>query len=372
MGIIIDEQPPESTAPELREWLNRLAMQLNIDNRIRSVQGGDPNIDGLFMRWTGQYVPGKRYYPGEVVSQDGFTMICINPTEDQAAPQPDGPPTWGLPDVPLWEPAQLFQGRVDSGHSIVLNQEGWIKSVRVWVSEVDSTASYRVILKGLPVGDFFVIENPLLTEDDWTEIIRFSNYQFGNEQFSIELSGFDDSTSALWNHDWIRQANDNAVTPLAGFWNINNPGNTLRINTTDDAAEDQATDLAVVIPGSEITMVQDTNITKTVKFLINSTLVAGPGYWEWDMNIIDTNNGGPDVGELCHVLADIPISNSTEYVTLLNNWPAGNPAWGTFEGLLEYDQVDQPGNEVHAFGVDLEFQPSVSSPDWEIISLPEV
>ena len=255
MSITLDEQPPEDTPEGLKDWLARLTHQINVNSRSTSIQGGDPAIDGLFMRWTGAYVPGKRYYPGEVVVDDGFTLICVNVTEDVAAPQPDGPSTWTLPDVPAWSVESEGAADIQSGQDYTINQIGWIEALRVWVPTIGPTIDYLVRVTG-EQGQILIVV-PFPTAGEWTPV-----------EFTRRI---------------VRVG-----TPILAL-----------------------------------------------------------------LEVLDS-------------------AGNTNYVELAGNWPAGNPTWGDPEGILSFLNVPQPAVETNAYGIDILFQPAIISPDWEVVSLPEV
>lgn len=208
MSITLDEQPPEDTPEGLKDWLARLTHQININSRTQSIQGGDPAIDGLFMRWTGAYIPGKRYYPGEVVTQDGFTMICVNVTEDVAAPQPDGPATWSLPDVPAWSIEVDGSNDIKSGNDYTINQIGWIEGLRVWAPTVAPNIDYWVRVTGEQGQILFAVPFPIAGE--WTPVI-----------FTRRIVSLATQISAIL--ETIDSAGNTNYVELAGNWPGSNP-----------------------------------------------------------------------------------------------------------------------------------------------------
>ena len=320
------------------------------------------------------YTPGGTYYPQEVVYGLAWQMVANTITTDDPFPADIGPPTYGLPDVPLWSTFN-DESVVHSGHLYTFTTSGYFKGLRVWVPVLSESNNYRFIVIRNPnsaVPRAAVIEEPILNENDWTTIGVATELVIAGEELLVVIDALDSGDSVSWAYNWERDSNSNneGGFPPAGQWNTNSGNSILRINWLDAEAlpVDHQLELQV-IPGTlfEISEVGDparfTHFSTTgayIEDLVNQ-------YTRYPVIVADTGGGGARVGEPCQVRAVQAIAQPTSFVGIDNYWNATTmPSWATVQSALEFDGVPQPVAGDEAYGIDMLFQPIGKSDDWDV------
>lgn len=330
----------------------------------------------LRTRWVGTWVPDTTYELCDQVVDDGWLMIANKQTIDRPAPQPVGDPVSDLPDTPAFV-EQLYTGVVQAGTEYILEQSGWGKAIEVWAPEVGPNITYRVTLINFadpanPIAT--VINNPILTANDWTTLIVDSVGFSAGTKLQIYLEALNSSAETIVTGDWTRAANNNGQTtnPGLGNWGTRNNSAQLRINKTDLGSVDRTTELGTIDAGSTISIVDTTDPTKYMTWHIDGAPVDNApgdatGHYYWSDITYDGSgpNGEPDTGQDCTITATVPTPSPTKYEEIANNWPTNQPPWATVRGLLLFDNVAQAADD-NAYGVRFTFQPAYISPDWDI------
>ena len=209
MTFTFEEQPPDGESPELKEWLARLSREISISaNTPNGFGGGVDNNPHLFMRWAGEWIDGEYYRKGDVVRDDGFTMICKGDTFDKAAPVPDGAPSWSMPDIPVWNTEQENVDDIKGGHIYTLSQNGWIQEARAWGPVVNPNVDYRTVF--VTDAGRLVIEIPVLEPDEWTPLSFTQQLLFEGQTLEAILETID-------------SAGQTTYVELVGRWPGGNP-----------------------------------------------------------------------------------------------------------------------------------------------------
>lgn len=209
MTFAFDEQPPEGESEELREWLARLTTEIAIaSNTPNGFGGGVNNNPHLYMRWAGIWTAGRYYRKGDVVHDTEFVMICINDTFDRAAPQPDGLPTWSMPDAPLWNNENDPFENVKGTHQYVFNQSGWVSEARVWGPTIGPQIEYHVIFD-TDTGDH-VRQAAVVDNDVWSPVTFIQQIVKADSTLNLTLETID--TAGIT--DYVE---------IPGRWPANNP-----------------------------------------------------------------------------------------------------------------------------------------------------
>jgi hypothetical protein len=320
------------------------------------------------------YVPGSTYYPQEVVYHNTWQMVCNNITTDYPAPEPLGPPTYALPDVPVFSPFS-DDSVVVSGHLYSFLQSGYFRSLRVWAPDVSPTVTYRIIIIRNPnstIPTTTVINDAALTAGEWTTLGASVVLVGAGEELAVVLESTNSGTSAEWAYNWERgtSSNNEGGFPTSGLWNSNSGESILRINWLD----------AELIPGIhqiELQVVPNTlfevsEVGDVARFTHYST--TGPyiedlvnEYTRYPVIQVTSGAGGARVGEPCQIRAVQPIAQATEFVGIDAHWGPGTlPSWAGIQSALEFDGVPQAVQGDEAYGVDILYQPIGKSDDWDI------
>lgn len=326
-------------------------------------------VEGIPMQWMGAWQEGKYYAPGAFVRDGNWSLVANKLTLDPAAPQPDpaDPESYGLPS---YSPTtQDNTSVVVSGQVYTFNQGGWIKELRVWVTELTSTTNYRIIVADItnpeaPVTT--VIEEPILAENAW-KVVSLQNQiiQAGTVLVvSIDAlnSGADTNISGGWRFNGFSQTG----APLAQSWTIDNQRSSYRVSKTDLDGGDRSTELEGVIEGSLVTLVDTENVGNTMGLRVSSVTDSG-AYMTYGVTL-QSETGVWVNGVVTTTDIDVPIALPTEYAEELLVW-GSLPSWASsVEGFLEFNGVDQAVPVTNAYGVDILFEPASVSEDWDIVS----
>jgi hypothetical protein len=323
------------------------------------------------MNWRGEWGP-QEYQKSDVVLDSGYTMYANKITSDRAAPQPLGDPAYTLPDVPTFVTLQNTSV-IYSGHFYTFTETGYWRAVRVWVPQIGPNIRYRVVIIRDPNGSnpvYQTYEDPVLNEDDWTVLSVDTTLVGAGTEVLIYIDANNSGTEQTWAYNWNRSSDDNNTPPTSGNWNKNTQQTLLRINWEDAEAIPVNHQLELqVVPNTIFEISQVGSPEKYFHYRVSGAYVEGIDHTEYAVTLIDTQNGGPDVGQGCQIRAVQPISDPTQFDVITGYWAANEPVWATITSYLAFDGVDTGADPDNAYGVDIAFQRLSISPDWDVISL---
>jgi hypothetical protein len=324
--------------------------------------------EGIFTQWMGAYIPGPIYPMGSIVLDGDWTMVANQPTVTKPAPVPDGTPTFSLGDTPPFvEGSDLSV--VYSGHEYTFLEGGWVKQLRVWVSELSATTNYRFVVTDItdPNNIYDLVqEEPVLVADEWTPVRFAQKIVRAGDVWLVKLdalnSGADTVVAGGWRCDGV--ANNGA--PGTQGWNRRSANDLIRIDKTDLDSTDRATELSGMGPNTNVQFALTEDPNFNITFRIDSDPFDGGTYFEYTATLLSIGPSGiPVAGQTTTMTADVPIAQLTKYVEVVGSVPT--PTWATVEGFLAYDGVDQGGSG-NSYGVDLEFDGATINPEWDIMS----
>jgi len=364
--------------PILRSTNSNLRAQITaaLNYLSASIGGPDnpdelvPPYDALTMRWRNIWAAGQ-YYAGDVVIDLPYTMIANKDTSDRAAPQPIGSPEYDLPDVPAWV-EQANNSIIDSGHQYTFSETVELRGIRVWGPEVTANTSYNAVLVKTSPGQppvYVTRDDLVLTAGQWTTLAIGSEIIRAGDQWLLTLTAQNSGTEQTWAYNWEMQSSSNNTDPNAGFWNTNVQQSILRINWEDAEAIPGFHQLELqVVPDTIFEIAQLGSLEKLVHYKVIGLYTEGADWTEYNVTLVRQENGGPDVGSGTQIRAVQPISDPTKYAEQAAWWTANQPLWGTIQGALYFDGVNQGPPIDTAFGVDLQIQRLSISEDWDFVS----
>lgn len=327
------------------------------------------NRAGFGVNWRNVWTQDL-YYKGDMVRDSEWTMIANKETTDRPAPQATGPATFALPATPTWDAIQSNTSVVTSGHTYIFTENGWITTMRIWVVSTAASYVYRVLIidQTDPANPRTVtIDNPNTTADDWAVLAFTNDIIVAGTRLSILLLSLNSDSDTTVVGNWRNDGIDNAAAPATGGYNRNQQNTLLRISDSDLAPVDRSTDLASFIVDTTIRFV-GTDVENFVLYRVTAPLTDNGTYFSYPVTVVAAGGDIP-ISQTSAMTATIPEPDPTQYRRLTNQWVAGEPTWATVSGVLEYDGAPQPGNVDNAFGVDIEFQPATSSPDWDLVAV---
>lgn len=328
---------------------------------------GVPIAKTQFMQWAGAYSAGLLYPEGSVVVDEGWQMIASRATLDKAAPVSAGSPAWTMADTPAWSTEQT-SAVVYSGVYIEVAVGGWINGLRVSVPELSGSTNYRIVIidvtdPNLPI--YSTIEEPVLDLVTWTVISTFEKIVVAGDKFFVYLDSLNTGGSTPVTGGWSYAGSSNNASPPAQGWNHHSQQNLLRIDKTDLDGTDRSSELAGMIPGTNIQFAETVEASRSYTYFTTGAATDEGTFFSYPVNLSSTGAGGAPREGVTTMIADVPVAQSTQYVEL----PGGAPAvtWGTVTGFLQYDGVDQ-GGDANGYGVDIYFDEATISPDWEFMA----
>lgn len=318
------------------------------------------------------YTPGQTVYRNNWVFDNGWSMVANKTTTDRAAPQRDFNESWDMPDVPVWDtPNPTNTGTVSSGRIWDLIEPISVVGFQVWVPEVGSNVNYAFRWYYHPEGqpellEYGDIAEPVLVEENWTTLGVSQALLLPGSRIALEIVAINSSASSSppgTPTTWVREPNSNNQDPGPGGWNRSNNGNIVRIHEQDDNLS--TINLSGVIAGSIIKFETVGNPNSYVSYITTSDSSYFGGVYSWDVALDETGSGGePLAYAQCTTTITVPTPAATAYKQLTG----GNPTipWGTSQGFLIFDDVEQANVENDAFGVRILVDTWTDSPDWEI------
>ncbi|GAG50886.1 unnamed protein product, partial [marine sediment metagenome] len=203
------------------------------------------------MRWAG-YWNGTvdKYSPGDVVVDDGYQMVCVDPDgcTERPAPQAVGDPFWVYT-------ATIGSGSLLAKQIIVGNRYTW--------SDTAYLNGYRVNV---------VLDSEYVVYARWNDgvleqLFSFTATQTGWIEFPVTQELIRDGTTLglfmtinepapvplTWNGNWYYDTPPNATVPAVGVvMHANSTPNQMWFNKTDDDAGDRGTELEDLTVGDVI------------------------------------------------------------------------------------------------------------------------
>lgn len=327
---------------------------------------GGPPMQFLRQGW----VQGLGHPAGSALTNGIWAMVANTLTFDQPYPRTDGNPSFTLPAfAPLTETDTSV---VTSGQQWTLTADTLVDVIRVWVPSISATTFYKITMTALLPGASspiaFTIDNPLLTPGEFTIVSKSPNLYPAGTVLTGILQAIETSGGNAVQGVWRKQGDGTGVTST-GQWRTDGGRVLLRVNKTDQNSLDRGSDLADVGIDSTLNIVQSDDSNKSLSLLITTTPTDAGTDFIWSCVKTGEGDGGePDNNKDDSLTFDIPIVLITEYSEELGG--LANPAWATVVPFLEFGGVDQSPLADTAFGVDIEGEITVFSPDWDVFSGP--
>lgn len=322
----------------------------------------DNNIDRLTF-WFGPWV-SREYTANTQVTDEGFLMIANKTTTDKAAPQPTGLKTFLLPDAPAWV-NQNNVSQVSTAMRITDVTEFFVISrLRVWIPNISVNVDYRVVVTNLLTGAIDV--GPIFSGESVGSIGWLTSNLPGDtaiapgQEVEIALEALNSSATTSFNGKWDYSSSNSDEIPASGEAFERNNRTFIRFNDLDTAATDRSTELASVIPGTVIT-------AGTQTWTVIAETDAGT-YFEYEIDRSGVANA--DTLDLSFLFT-IPTAAATDYVEITGFWTANPTTGATVEGARQFDDAAPLINDT-AYGVDIETQHFIPSPDWDFQAFSDI
>jgi hypothetical protein len=364
MGKGSNRRNASSLGYQLQAYLNDLDGR-NISEAIKLINHeADRNPHGKNF-WQGPWTQ-QQYYTFDQVRDGVYLMIANKDTTDQAAPQDNGNPEWDMPDAPTW--ANFANTSiVGSGHSYVFSESVYVNSVRVWVPVTGAGILYRITK--VSSGIYTSIDLFGLTAGQWNVVGVDPTLVLAGEETILYLESSNTGGSTQVTGGWTRAVNSNANEPANESWNRNNGGSVLRIDFEDLNSTDRQSELEGIIVGSTIVMAETAIPSNFTEFQVLANPSTGTTSVSYLVAITDSGASDPTIGQTTTMTADVPIAQSTDFVGIVNGWVGTEPPYADVTSFLSYDGIDQGVDPDNQYGISINVQRLIISPDWDIMSL---
>lgn len=331
-------------------------------------------IDLNRVRWRNAWVSGTEYSKNDMVVSAGYLAVANTTTNDSPVPSSTSSPIYLLPTNPPWS-TDSVTNTVDYGQDYTVGDGDLLQilAYRFWVPASEAgdpnytfTAYYSNVTDPThPISKILGTFNGAVLTAGWNVVSTISDLLTGGTHFRFGVSVVNSSTSSTWAANWTRDSNQNVAAPATGSWNRNNGFSTLRMSSVDFDSTSQVTNLDSIRAGSTI-VIADAGDPINIFQSYTVLSVDGTGAtYEFSVVAVEQGSlGEPAVGVQCSINVDVPIPESTVY-TSVPDYYAANPS---VTGYLKIGDGAEVASE-SAFGIDVQYQNLVASPDWDIAAI---
>jgi hypothetical protein len=305
-----------------------------------------PNL----MNWRGTWAGGFYQY-NDVVVDDDYTMICINPkgSTDRPAPQPVGTPfnvyTGSSPTT------NTLAKQIMSGNRYSIGASGYLIGYRVYTVAGNF---YTVSTVADPLGSATIRQLVAFTATTtgWRSFSLNNNINAGVVFDLIVIAQEPDPTPTTFQGNWDYTTPQNTTAPIAGqITHARSETGVMNVSKTDSDGGNRSVDLAGLTVGDIIE-------GAGIRWAIQSITDLGAYY---AYGVSPATNGGP-IG-VQQFIFETETATPITYVEDVNYWPTS--PYPTVEGIIAIDTgyFDATIND-NAYGVDITVQEGTASPDW--------
>lgn len=328
----------------------------------------DTVATGNFMMFHPQgWEAGKWHNRGATLTDGEWTMVANTLTLDSPFPVPGGDKNYGLGLTPPFV-TQTDNSVVYSGHKYTFNEPCWVRTLRVWVTQLTQDTNYRIVVIRTDPGQSpvtTILEEPVLVENEWKLVSAFNSLVPSGSEILIYIDGLNSGGTNVVTGGWSFTGQDNVGAPIRGAWNHDNSNTILRIDKIDLDGTDRTSELDGIITNSTIQFVNTDNPGQSDTYRVRNAPVDSGTYYAYDVTLENQTGGGNPIGTTT-MTADVPIPQPTQYAEVAGSVPSFTQNI-TVEGFLEFNGVDQ-GGAANSYGIDIEVESVVASPDWAILS----
>ena len=308
------------------------------------------------MNWVGEWA-NTTYEQGDVTTDGAWTMIANKQTTDRPAPQPIG------------DPFNVYSGTIGetstSAKQIIFGQR-YSPTVAFYLQ------SYRIYTK---VGNFYTIYavtdplgSPVITQllafeagaDGWQEFRVDPALVYAGQVFDIVAVAYEpDPAPVTFNGNWDYQTPGSVSAPAAGqIIHPNSNTEIFRIHKTDNDAGDRSTELNALLVGDII------EAPNGLRWAIQ-TISDQTTYLEFEVAPSTQYN----VDGVANFVFETVPSTTLTYAVDTGVWNGVATVAGLFAADSDYPSITPDDNQ---YGIDLEIQDVVTSPDWEVVAVSSI
>ena len=304
------------------------------------------------MRWKGSWDSGQKYPPGSVVLDDGWQMVCVEPSGCTERPAPQA----------IGSEVYVYEGTIGSAsllarQLIVGNRYIWAEGSYLNGYRVNTVAGNSYVIYSQVGGGALKQQLTLdATTTGWTEFTISPTLVQAGTVFSVFMTIAEPApTPTTWNGDWDYDTPPNQSSPGAGVvMHANSTPDQMWFNKTDNLTGDRTADFATLEVGDVIN-------ANGSSWAIQNIADQGATIL---FTVAPTVQTAPDA--VYNFVFETVTPTAITYAVDTGWWPTST--YPQVKGLFSDDGIDNVVEDDNAYGVDLLVQAGTVSDQWDPLS----
>jgi len=324
------------------------------------------------VNWRGHFVAGTNYRKDDMSHENGYIGISIGDNHsDRIAPVDIGDKQYSTTGITWNTQPEESLGVVRSGVRFVFTKGGFIESLYVRVPRLLAETKERIVILDITNPDKPVmtqIAEPNLVAGEWATVAVASKLVLPGTDLIIYIDAYTFSSSNTVTGGWTASnASDDA--PTTQRWNRNVAETVVRIDKTDLDGSDRTSDLMSILAGASLDFVETGNPSRRASYTVETDPIDRGSYIEYNVMWLSNGvSGAPRNNQATTMTANTPVYQSTQYDKADGWWSTSQPTFAVAGGYLTINGEEPAGFDPNnAYGVDIQFQESTKSENWELI-----
>ena len=325
------------------------------------------------MNFKGEYLSGTQYLRNDVVNANGYLSQAKIDTETNPEPIPVGLAENSIDKSDTFVVANNTSV-IRMMHRFTSLKNGFIQTLEVYTPHYDLDSVAKVTYKNVTTGQISTLDRPILSGGNWNLISNAQQFIKVGDVIEVWFEFYNSVAANAISGGW--DSNQGAGAPANQEFNMDNliTPTVIEIDYTDLDNTDRQTELDGVVQGSIVRITERDDVNRNIEFEIDTIDATDPNSVKYTVLPDSINNGAKEIRDnrTCTIHIDVPITQPSEFVRILDYYPANDPSWATIETELYFGDVLQPdlsGDD--AYGINIQFQEMTLSPDWNIVSVSE-
>ena len=132
---------------------------------------------------------------------------------------------------------------------------------------------------------------------------------------------------------------------------------------------DRQAELESIIVGSTIEFIETGATQNSIVFQVVNPPVTRTTSVEYDVVANSIGADEPATNNDTSMTATLFVAQSTEFVGIANGWTGNEPLYADVQSYLAFDGIDQGVNPLNQYGISINVQRIIISPDWDIMAI---
>jgi len=315
--------------------------------------------------WKNDQIEGDTYDKNDWARRNSWMGVANSQTKDLLDPQNTGLPSNAV-DLDAQFTSNSDTSVIKMVHKFTIEKDGYLKSVSVKIPEWNLDSISRISLINITNGTTEVINNPILSSDNWIKLVVGNNPIKSGALLEMWFEFYNSSELNRIIGGWF--SNNGTGYPESQQFNIDNLSNptVIEVSHTDLDSVSRTAELDGVISGSIININETGDIARNVDVKVNSVDLTSGVSTKYNVTLISNGSKNIRDGKNCTINIDVPITQPSIYSGIVNYYPTNKPTWASVTSELYFGGVLQGVPNGNAYGINLEFQEAEFSNDWDI------